>query len=80
MSTSAMIAELRRQREMRNATWPCVLLKDLMPMCDEVEQLREQVRFILDRDVTYVDGDAVIRFADNGQAMAAISRLREMSQ
>lgn len=28
------ILELRREYAMRNLTWPCVLLKDLMPLCD----------------------------------------------
>lgn len=32
-----LIAELRRQRAMRNSTWPCVLLADLMPLCDAVD-------------------------------------------
>ena len=38
---ASVIAELRRQAAARNATWPCVLLSDLMPLCDEYERLRE---------------------------------------
>lgn len=34
-----LIAELRRQAAMRNATWPCVLLKHMMPLLDEHERL-----------------------------------------
>lgn len=35
-----LVAELRRQAAARNATWPCVLLSDIMPLCDEYERLR----------------------------------------
>lgn len=34
-----LIAELRRQAEMKNMTRPCVLLKELMTLCDEFEVL-----------------------------------------
>jgi hypothetical protein len=36
-----LIAALRRQAAMRNATWPCVLLKDILVLCDENERLQE---------------------------------------
>jgi len=39
-TTPELIAEIRRQAAMRNATWPCVMLKDLLPLCDEIEQMR----------------------------------------
>ena len=41
-----LIAELRRQAALRNATWPCVLLSDLMPLCDRMDVLeREHAAF-----------------------------------
>ena len=41
-----LIAELRRQAALRNATWPCVLLSDLMPLCDRMDVLeREHAEF-----------------------------------
>lgn len=43
-----LIAELRHQRAMRNATWPCVLLRDLMPLCDEVGRLRQIIADLVD--------------------------------
>jgi hypothetical protein len=43
-----LIAELRRQRAMRIATWPCVLLRDLMPLCDEVARLRRIIADLVD--------------------------------
>lgn len=39
LSSNELIAELRRQAAMKNATCPCVMLKDLMPLCDEYERL-----------------------------------------
>lgn len=42
--------------------------------------LVDQVLFVLDRDITYVDRDVVIRFAKNAQAIAAIQRLRGMAR
>lgn len=35
----AVIVELRRQAGLRNATWPCILLKNLMPACDAIDEL-----------------------------------------
>lgn len=35
-----LVAELRRQAAMRNATWPCILLSELMPLCDEYDRLK----------------------------------------
>lgn len=40
-TTDELIADLRRQAGMRNATWPCVLLRDLLPLCDEIERLKD---------------------------------------
>mgnify|MGYP007082236112 CR=1 FL=1 len=37
-----LIAELRRQAGLPHATWPCVLLKHLMPLCDEYERLASE--------------------------------------
>ena len=40
----ALIAELRRQATLRNATFPCVLLADLMPLCEAVDDLADVAR------------------------------------
>lgn len=40
-TVAELIAEIRRQAAMRNATWPCVLLRDLLPLCDAFERLRD---------------------------------------
>lgn len=38
-----LVAEIRRQAEQRNATWPCVLLSDLVLLVDEFEQLKNRI-------------------------------------
>lgn len=48
-TTPELIAEIRRQAAMRNATWPCVLLKDLLPLCDEVERMNSSRDFYMRR-------------------------------
>ncbi|ULQ45934.1 hypothetical protein JN531_012575 [Flagellatimonas centrodinii] len=40
MTPAEIIATLREQAAQRNATWPGVLLKNLMPLCDEFERLQ----------------------------------------
>lgn len=37
--SAELIQDLRRQAAMRNATWPCILLKNLMPLLDEFEEI-----------------------------------------
>lgn len=64
MRTDEIVAELRRQRAMRNATWPCVLLKDLMPLCDEYERLRGLISELLDTELG--------EFADGAGSMAPV--------
>lgn len=44
VSIAALIAELRRQAAQRNATFPCLLLGDLMPLCDLAEEMGDFVR------------------------------------
>jgi hypothetical protein len=44
MTPAEIIAELRRQAGLRNATWPCILLFELMPLCDEVERLESEIK------------------------------------
>lgn len=39
----------------------------------------EQLHFLLDRDATFSDGDATLRFATNDQAMAAVRLGREIA-
>lgn len=39
-----LIAELRRQGAKKNRTWPCVLLKDLLPLCDAYEQMEANTK------------------------------------
>jgi hypothetical protein len=36
LDVPTLIAEMRRQAAQRNATWPCILLKDLVPLLDHV--------------------------------------------
>lgn len=48
-TNTELIADIRRQAAMRNATWPCVLLKDLLPLCDEVERTRQSRDFYMRR-------------------------------
>jgi hypothetical protein len=43
MSITDLIEELRRQSKLRNATWPCVLLSDLLPLLDSYEALSAEV-------------------------------------
>jgi hypothetical protein len=38
---AALCAELRRQAAQRNATYPCLLLKDVLPLCDVLEDLAD---------------------------------------
>lgn len=38
-----LIADLRRQAQMKNALWPCVLLKDLLPLCDDNDRMRDRI-------------------------------------
>lgn len=57
-TTPELIAELRRQAaKKKNATWPCVLLKDLLPLCDEYERLRDAAQQTLDENMHLADGD-----------------------
>jgi hypothetical protein len=35
-----LVAEIRRQAAQRNATWPCILLSDLVLLVDEFERLK----------------------------------------
>lgn len=45
MKTPAQIvAELRRQHAQRNATWPCLRLAELMPLCAAYEAADAEVR------------------------------------
>jgi len=45
MKTPAQIvAELRRQHAQRHATWPCLRLADLMPLCAAYEAAEAEVR------------------------------------
>jgi hypothetical protein len=39
MTPAEIIAELRRQAGLRNATWPCMLLMDMIPLFDEFERM-----------------------------------------
>ncbi len=41
-SNTEIILELRRQSALRNATWPSVLISDLLPFCDDFETLERQ--------------------------------------
>jgi hypothetical protein len=58
MTPTEIIAELRRQAGLRNATWPCILLCELMPLCDEFERLesakveQEPVAYMWQNDET----------------------------
>ncbi len=56
-TTLELIAELRRQAAKKNATWPCVLLKDLLPLCDEYERLRDAAQRTIDENLHLADGD-----------------------
>lgn len=33
-----IVCEIRRQSKQKNATWPCILLKDLVLLCDEIDR------------------------------------------
>jgi hypothetical protein len=58
MTPTEAIAELRRQAGLRNATCPCILLSELMPLCDEFERLesakveQEPVAYMWQNDET----------------------------
>tara|TARA_R110002049_G_scaffold73666_17_gene190285 strand:- start:932 stop:1240 length:309 start_codon:yes stop_codon:yes gene_type:complete len=39
-NAAAIAEELRRQHGQRNAVWPCVMLKHLMPLCDAHDAMR----------------------------------------
>lgn len=41
---AAVMQDLRRQAAMRNATWPNVLLSDLIPLLDSVDALVDAAR------------------------------------
>lgn len=40
LSPDAIVAEIRRQAAQKDATWPSILLRDLLPLCDEYERLK----------------------------------------
>jgi hypothetical protein len=39
-SIDKLVCEIRRQANQRNSTWPCILLKDLVLLCDEYDRLK----------------------------------------
>lgn len=42
LTPAEIIAELRRQAALRNATWPCILLSEMMPLCDQFERIEAE--------------------------------------
>lgn len=44
-TTTELIAEIRRQAATPHPTWPCLHLRDLLPMCDEFERVSQSRDF-----------------------------------
>lgn len=52
-----LITELRRQAAMKHAVWPSVMLKELLPLCDDYEQLRAAALRTIAENGHLADGD-----------------------
>lgn len=47
-------------------------------LCNEVQKLREALRVLLDRNLTYSGSDVIIQFASHGIAVKQIAEARRL--